>query len=90
MNEFQVQAAVATAQSSRMPVLLMVPLRVMRDEASMRLPPVWLRAKSLKVFWPSAGFEVLIRGIEITPFLLRTRGFPGAAWRIVAFAASSH
>ncbi len=30
MNEFHVQAAVATAQSSRMPVLLMVPLRDMR------------------------------------------------------------
>src|ERR1700722_4658755 len=69
MNEFHVHAAVAMAQRSRMPVLLMVPLRDMRAEASMRLPPVWLRAKSLKVFWPSAGLEVLIRGIEVTPFL---------------------
>ena len=67
MNEFHVHAAVATAHSSRMPVLLTVPLSVMRAQASIRLPPYWLRAKSLKVFWPRAGFEVFISAIEITP-----------------------
>ena len=58
-NEFHVQAAVAMQHSSRMPVLLIAPLRVMRAEASIRLPPYWLRATSLNVFWPRAGFEVL-------------------------------
>ena len=59
MNWFHVHAAVATAHSSRMPVLFTVPLSVIRAAASTRLPPYWLRAASLKVFWPSAGFEVL-------------------------------
>ena len=67
MNEFHVHAAVTTAQSSRMPVLLMVPLSVMRDAASMRLPPYWLPWKSLKVFLPRAGFDVFISAIAITP-----------------------
>ncbi len=59
MKEFHVHAAVATAHSSRMPVLLTVPLSDMRAEASTRFPPYWLCAKLLKVFWLSAGFEVL-------------------------------
>src|SRR5579863_2445208 len=67
INEFHVQDAVSTAQSSKMPVLLMVPFRVMRCAASMRLPPYWLPWKSLKVFFPRAGFDVFISGIAISP-----------------------
>src|SRR5579863_5231120 len=63
MNWVQVHAAVAIAQSSRMPVLLTVPSSVMRDEASTRLPPYALCAKSLKVFWPRAGLEVFIKAM---------------------------
>ena len=65
-NEFHVHAAVATAQSSRMPVLLTVPLRVIRAAASTRLPPYWLWAKSLKVFFPSAGFDVFISAMDVS------------------------
>src|SRR5208337_426145 len=63
MNWFHVHAAVAIAHSSRMPVLFTVPLSVMRAEASTRLPPYWLCAKLENVFWPSAGFEVLINAM---------------------------
>src|SRR6516164_3658337 len=64
-NRYQVQAAVAKAQISRIPVLFTVPLRVMREVTSM-VPPYWLPTTPRKVFSPRAGFEVFIRGIEQT------------------------
>src|ERR1017187_7257655 len=68
----QVQAAVAIEQSSRMPVLFTVPLRVMRPAAAASPNwPAW--ARSVKVLSPRAGFEVLISAINI---------FSALAWMI--------
>src|SRR5579863_3711967 len=83
-NRVQVHAAVATAQSSRMPVLLTVPSSVMRDEASTRFPPYALCANSLKVFWPRAGLDVFIKAISHLPdakqaWKLQCSAMPAAA-----------
>jgi hypothetical protein len=68
MNEFHVHAAVATAHSSRMPVLLMVPLKRHARAASTRLPPYWLLLKVAEGVLPRAGFAVLNSAIEIAPW----------------------
>ncbi len=62
-KRYQVQAAVAKAQISRIPVLFTVPLRVMRVVTSID-PPYWLSDTPRNVLSPRAGFEVFIRGIE--------------------------
>src|SRR3954463_6086940 len=59
----QVQAAEANVRMRRMPVLLTVPLRVMRAVASIRLPPYPLPGTLRKVFSPRAGFEVFIKAM---------------------------
>src|SRR5215472_1849658 len=71
MKRDQVHAALATASTSRIPVLFTVPLRVIRAAASTYdgYPPPTLR----NVFSPRAGFEVFIRGIEISISALRGR-----------------
>src|SRR6516164_7495077 len=66
VNRYQVYAAVANAQTSRMPVLFTVPLRVMRLAASIAVPnppPDRLR----NVLSPNAGFEVLKIAITVSP-----------------------
>src|ERR1017187_2449317 len=62
-NRRQVQAAVATAQSSRMPVLLTVPLSVM--EPAFASSPDRGPAKSRKVFSLNAGLAVLISAMVV-------------------------
>src|ERR1035441_3185350 len=54
------------AQTSRIPVLLTVPLSVMRLAASIA-PPYWLSERPLKVLLPSAGLEVLNNAIAFSP-----------------------
>ena len=61
-NKCHVQAAVAMAQMSRMPVLFTVPLSVIRSAASIR-PPYCASEILLKVFAPSAGLDVFISAI---------------------------
>src|SRR3954451_5066368 len=64
MNRCHVQAALATVHKSRIPVLFTVPLKVMREAASMR-DAERVPATSRNVFSPKAGFEVFIKGIVL-------------------------
>src|ERR1017187_4106106 len=61
-NLFQVNAALATHSSTRMPVLFTAP--------EMVIPSPRVLSLVRKVSWPSAGFEVLINcGIPISPWV---------------------
>ncbi len=67
VNMCHVHAAVAKAQTSKMPVLLTVPFRVIRLVASIA-PPYWLPDRSRKVLSLKAGFEVFIRAMGLSVF----------------------
>src|SRR5450755_1528132 len=62
-NLFQVNAALATHSSTRMPVLFTAP--------EMVIPSPRVLSTVRNASWPSAGFEVLINcGIPISPWVL--------------------
>src|ERR1035441_760456 len=62
-NRLQLQAAVATTQISRIPVLLTVPVKVMASPDTARSP------RKLSTF--KAGFEVFMRAIRFVLSYLR-------------------